>query len=215
MASAVIHLCVAKSVNDKMIERRKVFDIQHLLLGAIAPDIAKQVGEKKNKSHFLPPIATEDDIPNVPFFLYKYGHVLHQSFELGYYIHLLTDEYWFRDFIYIFIDAYCKNNNIESLNYTKLKDVIYSDYTSMNITLISKYELDVSLFTDQNITYPSSEITEIPMDKIHVIVEKMGEIIRESKTKKIELLEIYYVHDFIEDCANKIMDRLEKIEFFK
>ena len=214
MASAVIHLCVAKRVSDKLLERNIELDVQAFSLGAIAPDIAKQIGETKNKSHFLPENATEDDVPNISKFLDKYGHLLHKPFELGYYVHLLTDEYWFRDFIYLFIKAYCKNQNLDDLSYTELKNIIYTEYTNMNISLIAKYELDVSLFTDQHIDYPQSEITEVPMDKIHIIVDKMGEIIRNSKTGEVKLLELYYIYDFIEECTNKIIARLEAINFF-
>ena len=39
MASAVIHLCVAKKVNEKL-----KMNERELLLGSIAPDISKQVG---------------------------------------------------------------------------------------------------------------------------------------------------------------------------
>ena len=52
MASAVIHLCIAKKVNNYIQKNER-----ELSLGAIAPDIAKLVGESKNRSHFL----EEDD----------------------------------------------------------------------------------------------------------------------------------------------------------
>jgi len=215
MASAVIHMCVAKRVNDKIIKRGIKLEWQPFALGSIAPDIAKQVGERKNKSHFLPPNAKEDTKPNLVQFLKKYGHTMYQPFSLGYYVHLVTDEYWFSEFIYLFINEYCKNRGLEKMLYADLKDIIYNDYTSMNIKLIKRYELDVSLFTDRNINYPTSEIYEVPMDKINIIVEKMGEIIRKSKSGKIELLEMYYIYDFIEDCTNKIIDRLEKMLYFQ
>ncbi len=48
MASAIIHICVAKELN-------KVLGLEEhpLFLGSIAPDISKQIGETKEKSHFL------------------------------------------------------------------------------------------------------------------------------------------------------------------
>ena len=87
MASAVIHLCVAKEVN-KYIN----MDEKHILLGSIAPDIAKQVGQTKEISHFLDH-TNEDDIPNIERFLDKYRSELTKPFEMGYFIHLLTDQY--------------------------------------------------------------------------------------------------------------------------
>ena len=90
MASAIIHLCVAKEVNKYL-----KMDENELFLGAIAPDISKQIGETKEISHFLDH-TNEDDIPNIDRFLSKYKSELNKPFEMGYFIHLLTDKYWFR-----------------------------------------------------------------------------------------------------------------------
>ena len=87
MASAVIHLCVAKEVNKYL-----KMDENMILLGSIAPDISKQIGETKEISHFLDH-TNEDDIPNIDRFLSKYKSELNKPFEVGYFIHLLTDKY--------------------------------------------------------------------------------------------------------------------------
>ena len=44
MASAVIHLCVAKKIHNYLQNDERLFS-----LGSIAPDIAKIVGEDKNQ----------------------------------------------------------------------------------------------------------------------------------------------------------------------
>ena len=51
MASAVIHIAVAKEINKDLKMKEK-----ELFLGTIAPDISKQLGESKVKSHFLPDV---------------------------------------------------------------------------------------------------------------------------------------------------------------
>ena len=48
MASAIIHISVAKKINEILHMNEK-----ELFLGTIAPDISKQIGESKDKSHFL------------------------------------------------------------------------------------------------------------------------------------------------------------------
>ena len=49
MASAIIHIAVAKCLENKLhIENKKDY-----YLGSIAPDISKQIGQTKIKSHFL------------------------------------------------------------------------------------------------------------------------------------------------------------------
>lgn len=65
MASAVIHIAVASEINN-VIKRDKY----KLLIGSIAPDISKQIGETKIKSHFLD--NENNDIPNIDKFLGKY-----------------------------------------------------------------------------------------------------------------------------------------------
>ena len=50
MASAIIHICIAKELNKYLhMDERKLF------LGSIAPDISKHLGESKEISHFLNP----------------------------------------------------------------------------------------------------------------------------------------------------------------
>ena len=76
MASAVIHLCVAKEVNKYL-----NMDEKYILLGSIAPDIAKQVGQTKEISHFLDH-TNEDDIPNIDKFLAKYNGLEYELLKL-------------------------------------------------------------------------------------------------------------------------------------
>ena len=85
MASAIIHLAVAKTLEQYLPIKNK----RDYYLGSIAPDISKQIGENKQRSHFL--INTRDDIPNMELFREKYPNFKDNSFDLGYYIHLYTD----------------------------------------------------------------------------------------------------------------------------
>ena len=65
MASAVIHLAVANEINKELNR-----DKSQLLIGAIAPDISKFIGEEKTKSHFLKEL--DSNIPDIESFLNKY-----------------------------------------------------------------------------------------------------------------------------------------------
>ena len=62
MASSVIHICIANEIN-KTINR----DSKKLLIGTIAPDISKLLGETKFYSHFLDNV--NNNIPNINKFL--------------------------------------------------------------------------------------------------------------------------------------------------
>ena len=60
MASGLIHICVAKEIN-KYLKRNE----EQILLGSIAPDIAKLINISRDKTHF---IDEKKDIPNIENF---------------------------------------------------------------------------------------------------------------------------------------------------
>jgi hypothetical protein len=202
MASAVIHLCVAKEVNKYL-----KMDEKDLLIGSIAPDLSKIVGETKEISHFLDH-TNEDDIPNIDRFLNKYRKDLNKPFEMGYFIHLLTDKYWFRDYIYQYIERYTRDSNKKKLTYSAIKNIIYDDYTNINIDLIDKYELSLDIFSNE-IVYPESNITEIPMDSIDLLIEKMGQIIAASTEEKTFLFDTKDIEIFIANTVKYIIKDIQ------
>ena len=204
MASAIIHLCIAKEVN-----RYLGMDEYQISLGSIAPDISKQIGETKEISHFLDH-SNEDDIPNINNFLTKYKNDLQDPFTMGYFIHLLTDKYWFRDYIYKFIDRYATSQSKKKLTYTAIKDVIYNDYTNINIDLIDRYTLPLDIFyTD--FRRPNSKINEIPLDKLPILIEKMGLIIEESKEEKTFMFDTREIISFIEETTKYIIKDIQML----
>ena len=208
MASAVIHICVAKRLNSYL-----KMDEKKLFLGSIAPDISKQLGKSKNKSHFLKG-NDETSEPDIKKFIDKYKSELTKPFEMGYLIHLLTDKYWFRDYIDTFLNEYSIKQYGRKMTYDELRDIIYNDYSNINITLIDKYELSLDLFSNYW-EYPKSKIDEIPMDQIDVIVRKMGIIIQNSKNAPIFIFNIDQIVDFIESVALKILNILKKYSLYE
>ncbi len=205
MASAVIHLCIAKEVNKYL-----KMDLNELLLGSIAPDISKQIGETKEISHFLDH-TNEDDIPNIDRFLAKYKDELNKPFEMGYFIHLLSDKYWFRDYVYNYVERYTQNNTKKKITYTALRDLIYNDYTNINIDLIDKYMLPLDIFSNEW-ELPSSKITEIPMDKLDILIDKMGLIIKDSKEEKTFLFDTKDIETFISNTVKYIIKDIQMLD---
>ncbi len=207
MASAIIHLCVAKEIN-KVIK----MDENYLLLGSIAPDISKQIGETKEISHFLNP-ALDDDVPMIDKFLEKYRDELVNPFEMGYFIHLLTDKYWFRDYITAYVERYAKDKTSKKLTSAALKNLIYNDYTNINIDLIDKYMLPLDIFSNE-MELPKSKITEIPVDKLNILIDKMSIIIEESKEDKTFLFDTTDIEIFIENCVKYILKDIQMLGVF-
>ena len=202
MASAVIHLCIAKEVNKYL--KMNEYD---LLLGSIAPDISKQIGETKEISHFLDH-SNEDDIPNIDRFLAKYRNDLHNPFTMGYFIHLLTDKYWFRDYIYQFIERFTRENVKKKITYTAMRDLIYNDYTNINTDLIDRYMLPLDIFYEE-FREPTTAIREIPVDKLDILIDKMGLIIEEAKKEKNFIFDMNDVETFINNSVKYIIKDLQ------
>ncbi len=198
MASAIIHICVAKEINKKLKLNEK-----KLYLGTIAPDISKLIGETKKKSHF---IVDNTNIPNINIFFKKYKNYLSDDFVMGYLIHLYTDKLWFKDFINEYIKdntARLKNGDIVSLNENFVNEILYNDYTNLNVDLIDYYNLDLSLFYE-DISYPNIIFDEIPIGKLNILVNQMGIIIKNSSHEQLYLLDIEKIKKFIEETSEYI-----------
>ena len=205
MASSLIHIAVANEINKK-INR----DSSKLLIGTISPDISKLVGIHKYITHF----ASEEtpSIPNLDSFLNKYKNNLNDDFVLGYYIHLYVDYLWFKYFITEINDKdmiktldgkTIKCSKEEILNY------IYNDYTNLNARLIDEYDLDLKIFYN-DIPELNNIIEEIPMDKIKLIVDEAGLIIKNTTVKKDMVFNVENVKKFISLCVDIISSDIEK-----
>lgn len=206
MASTLIHLAVAKEVAKKLDIKRK----KDYYLGTIAPDIAKQIGLDRDKTHFI--INNPEDIPNIELFYQQYANFKTNAFDLGYFIHLFTDKIWFEEFIPM---VKC-NDSIKLLDGTTIQttpeemlNMIYSDYTNINIQLIDEYEMDLSLFYEP-FEIPQGTIKEIPLDKLDILLNKMGILIENSKEEKPYTFDILIIKQFIEYTSNQILDELKK-----
>ena len=206
MASSIIHIVVANELNKKLNR-----DSSKYLLGAIAPDIAKMVGETKVRSHFLED--NTNQVPRLDWFLDKYKDDLKDDFVLGYFIHLCTDYLWFKYFM----------SEISNLNMIKTLDgdiircstdkfckYIYNDYTNMNIQLIDKYNLDLKIFYN-DIPYITQIIEEIPMNKLYILRDKVGIIIENSTKRKDYVFDITNVNQFIQTAVELVESNLRDL----
>ena len=206
MASAIIHLAIAKELENKL----EIDDHKDYFLGSIAPDIAKQIGMPKSTSHFSH--NSRNDIPDINLFVKRYPTFKYNSFNLGYFIHLYTDKIWYEEII-------TKISNGESIklldgttiNTSKeeISQLIYSDYTNLNKDLIDEYNLDLSLFYEE-FKVPDTSLNEIPINKLDILINKMGIIIENSQKEKQYTFDIYLVKEFIKDCTNRILEEIKK-----
>lgn len=206
MASAIIHLAVAKYLEKHLnINNKKDY-----YLGSIAPDISKQIGKTKQKSHFL--YNTKENVPNIQMFIDKYPNFKDKSFDLGYYIHLVTDKIWFDNFLENIIisgeSLKLLDGTIIKTTSQEIQNILYSDYINLNIQVIDEYQMDLSLFYE-DFTVPNTDISEIPIEKLNILIDKMGIIIENSTTNKNYVFEIKEIKNFIEYTKLYILEKLE------
>lgn len=199
MASAIMHLCIAKKVNEVLKKHPT-----NLYLGAIAPDISKQIGLLREVSHF-------GIIPNLEDFIEKYPKFYKNDFELGYYIHLYSDFIWEKYFKRSIFETSVKflNGEYLTVNSEDVPFLIYNDYTSLNHDLIDHYLLELDLFYDE-VPIPKTTIKEIPIPKIQIIVDKMGVILTEMHSDKKYIFDSFTVFDYIDKCSEMIISDLKR-----
>ena len=206
MASVIIHLAIAKELKDKL----DIDDYKDYYLGSIAPDISKQIGMSKSTSHFSS--NSQYDIPNINLFVKRYPTFKYNSFNLGYFIHLYTDKIWYEELMTKIIS----NDSVKLLDGTilntskeEISELVYSDYTNLNSQVIDEYDLDLSLFYDE-FKIPDTPLNEIPIDKLDILINKMGIIIENSKQEKAYLFDIFPIKTFIEEVTQRILKEIEK-----
>ena len=206
MASAVIHMVIAHEINQN-IKR----DNNKLLIGSIAPDISKFIGEDRAVSHFIN--EKESDIPAIDKFLDKYKTYLNDDFVLGYFIHLYTDYLWFKYFIPEIVDKDCitkLDGSVHKCTEAMLNMYIYNDYTNLNIQLLELYNMDLKIFYNEP-PIINNIIEEIPMDKLDVIINQVSIIIENTKKNKDLVFNIDNINKFIETSVDLIIAKLKEL----
>ena len=131
MASLNVHLAVGKLYLEK---NNTIKNEDEYYKGIIAPDLV----EDKNKSHY-----TENtDKSNLKFYLtnrinllkYLQENNIDNDYELGIYIHLVTD--------YLFFSNFFDNSYIESIDIHKFNNDLYHSYDNIDNYLVDKYNLN-------------------------------------------------------------------------
>lgn len=87
-------------------------------------------------------------------------------------------------------------------------NLIYSDYTNLNIELIDEYNIDLSLFYEE-FQIPNTEIVEVPKDKLYILINEMGIIIENFRDEKEYILDIFLIENFISEVKEKILNDLK------
>lgn len=210
MASAVMHLAIAKRINEKLKLNEK-----ELFLGTIAPDTSAIVGMDKTITHFKTP--KDERLPDIDYFYSKYKNYLNNPYDIGYYIHLLTDELWLKEFLPNFVlsndTIRDKNGEIIKLDEKSVSEIMYNDYSNLNRQIIDYYNLDLSLFYDKFV-YPNPNIKEVPSEYFDILLEKMR-FISEKTYEYQYIFNIEKIVIFINYTSEYILERLKQENILK
>lgn len=206
MASALIHIAVASEVNKKVNRDRS-----KLLIGSIAPDLAKIMGEEKERSHFIRKQYT--NIPEIDLFLDKYRYYLYDDFVLGYYIHLYTDYLWFKYFIpeiYSYSLIHKMDGSTVRCSQNQMQMYIYNDYTNLNTKILDEYDLDLKIFYN-DLPQIDDIIEEIRMDRLQLLIDKTSLIIEKTRQSKEYVFDIDNIKQFIDTSTKLIIAKIDEL----
>lgn len=154
MPGYVIHLSVAEEYLKKNTKKE---DYKEFIEGVIFPDSVKDkslthYGEKSSKSN-----------------LYKFllENKIDNSFNRGYFLHLLTD--------YLFYNRYID---------TFSKD-IYNDYDILNDYLINKYDVKLPEKIKESVFFKEGELHILSLDVIEKLINEISNMDLDEISKQV------------------------------
>ena len=167
MPSFTIHIAIAKQYIKK--HQNQIKSEEAFIKGVLAPDLVKD----KHKSHYG---NWEDYIEktNIDNFLKDSIVDMKQDYWKGYFIHLLTDHY--------FYTLYFKRENEEI---AENKDKFYNDYNYLNKILIEKYKIETISTIKKYMDIFEGTPKYLKHDKIINFIEEISNM---DITDKIEII---------------------------
>lgn len=149
MASAAIHLAIAK----KYIEKHNNLSYKEFIKGTLFPDAeANSIELHYPKSSLIGKLPIDIYDNKVDLYAFLLDHPKLSDFELGWFLHLVTDYLFFQD---CFTKDYLMNTDYEKF----CKDLYYS-YDCLDSYLFNKYHIIKDDFKD----YPSEYYPGIPYE---------------------------------------------------
>lgn len=179
MASAPIHLAISKKYLERV---KESFDYKKVMEGTLYPDTVKD----KNVSHYADiEKRGKDNISHlsgkVNLFSFLQEHSVSDSFELGWFLHLVTD--------YLFFDECFTYNYLTTHSYEEFRKDLYFAYDSLTNYLLDKYKITMDDFTIHTSEFfPGKGYQEciFTKEEIDSFIERVSSIDINKYVKKIK-----------------------------
>lgn len=199
MGSRIMHYSIATIINNEL-----NLD-QNFLIGSISPDINKNSKTPKELTHFMTKNSDGEHDIHLDKFIKKYNSHLN-SFQLGYYLHLISDDIWLKT-IY-------KENILENKKYTKdaALQLLYSDFHKLNSMLINNYGLK-ELSLNATIRTGISEV--IDADIPEIVFDLNSDFKDSNTTNKLDLLKYDDIVKYINTCISFFKNDSVVHKYFK
>jgi hypothetical protein len=195
MGSRIIHYCISDKI-CKIIE----VDKERFLMGNLVVDLPQLLNKPKDEAHFMKRYKNELKY-DYNFFFEKYKNRFHDSFFLGYFCHLISDDVW----LYRIVNKYF---NAVSPDKELLKRY-YFDFNKLNGRLIEFFNVKNNIAMIENI-----EIDELDTSMIATFVEAVNRDFNYSSNLLVEPLEVLnfeeivdYINEAVERSFNELVQR--------
>lgn len=176
MACATIHLAIAK----KYLKRHPELNYEKVLAGALYPDTV----ENKDVSHYTDLNRGKDLISylqgKVDLYAFLKEHDSMDDFELGWFLHLVTD--------YIFFSECFAKEYLANISYQEFVKDLYFAYDHINLYVSEKYHIideDYKAYPSENYGGEPYKDCILPKDMIDAFIERVASFDLDEYVKKI------------------------------
>lgn len=153
MACATIHLAIAK----RYLKRNPNINIDDFIAGTLYPD----ADSDNDKTHYTDKNRGSDNVShvrekvNLSAFLKEHENL--NDFEMGWFLHLITD--------YLFFEECFTTSYLLSISYDNFCKELYHAYSCVNLYLEEKYDLTRDYYK----AYPMPIIQVFPMKSVYYL----------------------------------------------
>ncbi len=173
------HVAVHEIIANRYIQKHpsEIKDTDKFITGSIAPDLDEQLAERrkfKDVSHYGR-WSNGNTETNIDKFLEDKQVKIEQDYWKGYFLHLLTDHYF-----------YNKQFNKEFEEIKKNKGNLREDYNYIFEEILKKYKINLSNYTSKYVDIKEGNPQYLKLDKMLDFIEEMSDKNIENEIKIIK-----------------------------